>query len=85
LTQVRNDCSVIPSASATSETLRPEPTIATASRRKSGGYGGRDFGMQNILSQLADASAQMSTKPGELQVDVIEVLAELCVERRPAT
>jgi hypothetical protein len=63
LTQLRSDCSVIPSAAATSLIDRPDLTIATASRRNSGGYGGRDFGMQTILSRLADASAQMATKP----------------------
>jgi hypothetical protein len=66
LAQLRNDCSVIPSAPATSSTGRPGRTIATASRRNSGGYGGRDFGMQIILAPLADASAQMTTKPGEV-------------------
>jgi hypothetical protein len=50
--------------SATTFTLGPERTICTASRRHSGGYGGRLLGITNILSQTHHESSQLIYQTG---------------------
>ena len=67
LTQLRSDCSVTPSATATSVIVRPPRTICDRLAAELLGYGGRDFGILDILSRLANASARVSGKSGEFQ------------------
>jgi hypothetical protein len=70
--RLRNDCGETPSSSAICGIDRSlERTSSTAWRRNSGAYAGRVRGMDtSFLPGPKGPSAQVSTKPGQLQAAV---------------